>query len=177
MAIPPSIGKPGLPPLVRTTQEQQGKMLGKIAEGMKSGAITPKESRKLLEGQQKLSASVESALADGEVSADEEIGLLKQGLDNLKNIKAAYENNTQDAFASESVSAPGQVRQIGAIAEGIRQGTIDPKEAQKLLEGQIALLKARAESTTPEDLAFLDMSEELQGLEIELAKLINLTAG
>ena len=176
MAIPPSIGKPGLATLVRTTQEQ-GKMLGKIAEGVKSGAVTPKEAKKLLEGQQKLSASVESALADGEVSVGEELGLLQQGLDNLKNIKAAYENNTQDAFASESVSAPRQVRQLGAIAEGIRQGTIDPSEAQKLLEGQIALLKARAESSTPEDLAFMDMSEELQDLEIELAKLRNLTVG
>jgi hypothetical protein len=176
MAIPPSIGKPGLTPLVRTTQEQ-GKMLGKIAEGVKSGAITSKEAGKLLEGQRKLSESVESALADGEVSVGEELGLLKQGLDNLKNIKAAYENNTQDAFTTDSVNAPQQVRQIGAIAEGIRQGTIDPKEAQKLLEAQIALLKARAESTTPEDLAFMDMSEELQDLEIELAKLINLTAG
>ncbi|EPX62957.1 hypothetical protein D187_006367 [Cystobacter fuscus DSM 2262] len=176
MAIPPSIGKPGLATLVRTTQEQ-GKMMGKIAEGVKSGAVTPKEAKKLLEGQQKLSASVESALADGEISADEELGLLAQSQDNHKNIKAAYENTTQDTFASESVSAPGQVRQIGAIAEGIRQGTIDPREAQKLLEGQIALLKARAESTTPEDLAFMDMSEELQGLEIELAKLRNLTVG
>lgn len=174
MAIPPSIGKPGLAALVRTTQEQ-GKVLGRSAQDVKSGAIHSKQARGLLEGQQKPSASVESALADGEVSVDEESGLLKQG--HLKHIQAAYENTPQDAFASESVSAPRRLQQPGAIAERVRQGTIHPGEAQKLLEAQIALLKARAESTTPEDLALMDMSEELHDLESELAKLTQLTVG
>jgi len=174
MAITPSSIHPNAAALTRTTQEQ-GKMLGKIAEGVKNGAITPKEARKLLEGQQKLSASVESAVSDGEISLGEELGLLKQSLDNLKNVKTAYENTSRDAFAADSVSPLKQVQQIGAIAEGMLKGSIDSGEAQSLLEGQAALVKARAEATTPEDLALLDMSEELLGQEIELAKLTDLT--
>ncbi|MET0406303.1 MAG: hypothetical protein ABW123_28045, partial [Cystobacter sp.] len=136
MAIIPSNLSSTVAALTRVTQEQ-GKTLGKIAEGVKSGAITPKEARKLMEGQQKVSQAVVSALADdGEISLGEELGLLKQNLDSLKNVKAAYEHAPQDAFATDGASALRQIQQLGAIAQGVSQGSIDLGEATRLLEGQ-----------------------------------------
>lgn len=57
---------------VRETRQQ-----GRIAEGVKSGELTALEARKLHRGQKRVDAAQRKALADGELSAKENLKLEK----------------------------------------------------------------------------------------------------
>jgi len=154
-------------------KQEQGALMNKIAEGVKSGKITPQELGKLMQGVQQLAQATKAASADGNVTAAEAANLQKMSLDNALNTKSAFENGDKSSFAAFNPATQNQAQQLSSIAQGIEQGTISNLELTDLAEEQGALAEAQGRVSTTEDATKLLKAQDLVGASIQLARLNN----
>jgi hypothetical protein len=85
--------------------------------------------------------------------------------------KAAFENSSQSTFAPFSPVAQTAARQLGAISQGVQQGSIGNGELAMLAESQGAL--GAAASRAPTDTARLTGAQKMMDVEIEMARRSN----
>ncbi|WNG20282.1 hypothetical protein [Cystobacter fuscus] len=166
-ALPPQLGAQ----VLNNLKQEQSAMLGKIAEGVKSGKITPQELSQLMKGVEQLAQATKSASADGQITRGEAAQLSQMSMNNALNGKSAFENSSQSSFAPFSPVAQTAARQLGAISQGVQQGSIGNGELAMLAESQGAL--AAAASRSPTDTARLTGAQKMMDVEIGLARLSN----
>jgi hypothetical protein len=154
-------------------KQEQGALMNKIAEGVKSGKITPQELGKLMQGVQQLAQATKAASADGNVTAAEAANLQKMSMDNALNTKSAFENGDKSSFAAFNPATQNQAQQLSSIAQGLEQGTISNLELTDLAEEQGALAEAQGRVSTTEDATKLLKAQDLVGASIQLARLNN----
>ncbi len=77
----------------------------RIAQGVKSGELTRKETRHLVKGQKKIDAYQKKAMADGELSVKEKVHLEK--MQDRQNRKINRQKHDEQSRGS-SVDNPGQ---------------------------------------------------------------------
>jgi hypothetical protein len=92
-------------------------------------------------------------------------------MNNALNGKAAAQNSSQSSFAPFSPVAQTAARQLGAISQGLQQGSIGNGELAMLAESQGALASAAARS--PGDTARLTGAQKMMDVEIEMARRSN----
>lgn len=77
----------------------------RIAQGVKSGELTRRETRHLVKGQKKIDAYQKKAMADGELSAKEKVHLEKmQDRQNRKIYRQKHDEQSRDSHGGN----PGQ---------------------------------------------------------------------
>jgi len=157
--------------LLSNLKQEQGALLGKIAEGVSKGNITQQELGQLMQGVQQLAQATKAASSDGQISLGEAAQLSQMSMNNALNTKSAFENNTKSSFASFNPVAQTQAQQLGAISQGVKQGSISNGELGKLAEGQGALASAASRVSSPADAARLMGAQQLLGLEVQLARM------
>ncbi|ATB44123.1 hypothetical protein CYFUS_009604 [Cystobacter fuscus] len=182
----PGAGQPQLPggntalpfgdaaSLLKNLKTEQGALLDKIAQGVRSGNITSQELGQLMQGVQQLAAATKSASADGQITAGEAANLSQMSMQNALNTKAAFENNSKSFFAPFNPVAQTQAQQLGALSQGVKQGSISNGELSMLAQEQGALADARSRSSGLQDTGKLMMAQQMLNANIQLARLTNL---
>ncbi|EPX55104.1 hypothetical protein D187_009610 [Cystobacter fuscus DSM 2262] len=182
----PGAGQPQLPgantalpfgdaaTLLKNLKTEQGALLEKISQGVRSGNITSQELGQLMQGVQQLAAATKSASADGQITLGEAANLSQMSTQNVMNTKAAFENGSKSSFAPFNPVAQTQANQLGALSQGVKQGTISNGELSMLAQEQGALADARSRSSTLQDGGKLMMAQQMLNSNIQLARLTNL---
>lgn len=127
---------------VRTTQSQQ---LHQVADGVRDGSISGKESEKLLTEQKSIAEATQDALSDGKLSLRERIKLGAMQTLAADNIHEAG-GKVPDLVLprAPSPNAERQAGQIDRLADGRSNGSITDNEASKLLGQQAEISEARS---------------------------------
>ncbi|OJH41222.1 hypothetical protein [Cystobacter ferrugineus] len=182
----PGAGQPQLPggntalpfgdaaTLLKNLKTEQGALLEKISQGVRSGNITSQELGQLMQGVQQLAAATKSASADGQVTLGEAAKLSQMSTQNILNTKAAFENGSKSSFAPFNPVAQIQAQQLGNISQGVKQGTISNGELSMLAQEQGALADARGRASGFQDAGKLLMAQQMLNSNIQLARLTNL---
>ena len=162
--------------LLSNLKEQQGALLGKIAEGVSKGTITPKELGQLMQGVQQLAQATKAASADGKITTGEAMNLSKLATDNVLNLKSSFENGAKAPLAALNPMAQAAAQQLTAMSQGVQQGRINNAELGQLAQGQGALADAASKATSFGDAAKLQVAQQLLGAQVQLARLGNVSA-
>ncbi|WNG21451.1 hypothetical protein [Cystobacter fuscus] len=182
----PGAGQPQLPgantalpfgdaaTLLKNLKTEQGALLEKISQGVRSGNITSQELGQLMQGVQQLAAATKSASADGQITLGEAANLSQMSTQNILNTKAAFENGSKSSFAPFNPVAQTQANQLGAMSQGVKQGTISNGELSMLAQEQGALADARGRAHSFQDAGKLMMAQQMLNSNIQLARLTNL---
>ncbi|WNG30984.1 hypothetical protein F0U62_48430 [Cystobacter fuscus] len=182
----PGAGQPQLPggntalpfgdaaTLLKNLKTEQGALLEKISQGVRSGNITSQELGQLMQGVQQLAAATKSASADGQITLGEAAKLSQMSTQNVLNTKAAFENGSKSSFAPFNPVAQTQANQLGALSQGVKQGTISNGELSMLAQEQGALADARGRAHSFQDAGKLMMAQQMLNSNIQLARLTNL---
>jgi hypothetical protein len=181
----PGAGQPQLPggntalpfgdaaTLLKNLKTEQGALLDKIAQGVRSGNITSQELGQLMQGVQQLAAATKAASADGQITAGEAANLSQMSLNNALNTKAAFENGSKSSFAPFNPVAQIQAQQLGNISQGVKQGSISNGELSMLAQEQGAFADARSRTSSLQDAGKLLMAQQMLNSNIQLARLTN----
>ncbi|MFY0582098.1 hypothetical protein ACN28S_54465 [Cystobacter fuscus] len=182
----PGAGQPQLPgantalpfadaaTLLKNLKTEQGALLEKISQGVRSGNITSQELGQLMQGVQQLAAATKSASADGQITLGEATQLSQMSTQNVLNTKAAFENGSKSSFAPFNPVAQTQANQLGAMSQGVKQGTISNGELSMLAQEQGALADARGRASGLQDTGKLMLAQQMLNSNIQLARLTNL---
>jgi hypothetical protein len=181
----PGAGQPQLPgantalpfgdaaTLLKNLKTEQGALLEKISQGVRSGNITSQELGQLMQGVQQLAAATKSASADGQITLGEAANLSQMSTQNVLNTKSAFENGSKSSFAPFNPVAQTQANQLGAMSQGVKQGTISNGELSMLAQEQGALADARGRASSVQDAGKLMMAQQMINSNIQLARLSN----
>lgn len=138
---PPSYDSTG-----KDLSARQADSLKRIAEGLKSGALTQCEASGLMERQKAIAQHIQAAQADGMVDPLERLFIgLHQAVGQWEEFFA-----TNNCARGNTTAAPDvigkQADQLGRIANGITGGTLSSEETASLLgqQGQAARKAAGA---------------------------------
>ena len=129
-----------------TTQSSQ---LHQVADGLRKGTVSAKEAETLLKSQQDFTAKRNTAMADGKLSAKEqiELQLIQQNLQ--KQISAAAKDaggSLNAIFTGFDKSIGQQAGQLDKLADGIGKGDVTRNEARTLLGQQVEIADARGDA-------------------------------
>jgi hypothetical protein len=125
------------------TRGTQGDQLHDIAEGVRNGSLTEKESQKLLAEQQKIADAQKAAMADGKLTLGERLKLGMMQSQAGQHIDSAKGNKDRDFFASLDKDAQRQADQIDQLAKGRTSGNVTNSEAGKLIGQQADIAETR----------------------------------
>ncbi len=127
--------------LTRSRSQQigntQASQLEYIRSGLENGSITQQEATKLLEQQARISDAVNTAGADGVITAKE-----RAQIRNLQ--RQASFSNLMAQFNGERSTQPAngvQLQQLSSIAQGARSGQLNGSETASLLREQSGIAR------------------------------------
>jgi hypothetical protein len=132
----------------------QAGQLHQVADGMRKGTISTKEAEGLLKSQQEFTAKARSAMADGKLSAKEQIELQVVQQNLQAQITAAAQGaggSLGSIFTGLDKNNGRQAAQLDKLADGIAQGTVTRSEASSLLGQQVGIADARGDADSAKE--------------------------
>lgn len=139
-------------------RNRQANHVDLIGQGLQAGLLSQKEAGGLMKQQGDISKALEAAKADGTISPQEAMGLkmmqMKASMDLMKSL---FNGETGNPFANPDVTGT-QGSQLGQIAQGIRDGSLNGHEASSLLGQQSGIANSVAGAQAD---GFMNIFEQL----------------
>lgn len=125
-------------------RNRQANQVDLIGQGLQSGMLSQREAGGLMKQQGNISKALEAAKADGKITPQEAMGLkmmqMKAAMDLMKSL---FNGETGNPFSAPGVTGT-QGNQLGQIAQGIRDGSLNGHEASSLLGQQSGIANSVA---------------------------------
>ncbi|MFL5344003.1 MAG: hypothetical protein ACJ8AT_04385 [Hyalangium sp.] len=146
ISLPPITLPPIFKPADAQVRGKQGDQLHEIANDVRNGSVTAKESEQLLKEQQDIAKATQSAMADGKLSMEEQLKLNVMQARAELHIYQAGHNSSRELLAGFDSGAQRQAGQIDRLADGRTNGSITNTEATELLGQQEQVSEARTQA-------------------------------
>lgn len=140
----------------RQSRATQGEQLHEVADGVRNGSITAKESEELLKEQKAIADAQKAAMADGKLSIGERVKLAVMQARAEAHIEQASGNKDRNFLAHFDSDAQRQAGQIDRIANGRTSGNVTNTEASELLGQQVEVADARGDADSAAENFALD---------------------